>query len=62
MKSRGFTLIELLVALVVLALMAPLLASGLRLGLRAWDEAAKDAHWTVPALESYMALMRQHLE
>lgn len=38
MKSRGFTLIELLVALVVLALMAPLLASGLRLGLRAWDD------------------------
>jgi len=33
-----------------------------KLRLRTWDEAAKRPDWAVPALESYAALLREHME
>jgi predicted HD phosphohydrolase len=33
-----------------------------KLRLRSWDEAAKRPDWVVPGLESYAALLREHME
>jgi predicted HD phosphohydrolase len=38
----------------------PLFAAKVRL--RSWDEAAKEANRSVPGIESYEGLMREHLE
>jgi len=40
-RAGGFTLLELVIALLLLAVMMPLLYNGLRLGARAWDAADK---------------------
>ncbi len=42
MREKGFTLLELLIAITILSLIAVIIGSGVRLGIRAWERGEAD--------------------
>lgn len=60
LETRGFTLVELLVGLMLMALIAIILFSGMRFGMRTWETAGERAEG-IARIELAQSLLRRQL-